>query len=55
MTENARTCTYAIDMAGGLRSTDVLELNRQLRRTLHTVERGRYATALEAVRARNRN
>lgn len=55
MTEDARTCEYAIDAAGGLRFTDVLELNRQLRRTLHTVECSEYATALEAVRARNRD
>lgn len=55
MTEDARACEYAVDAAGGLRSTDVLELNRQLRRTLHTVEGGSYATALEAVRARKRD
>lgn len=53
MTEDARMCEYAIASAGGLAHTDVLELNRRLRRNLHTAEGGGYVTALDAVTARS--
>lgn len=53
MNEDARMCDYAIASAGGLAHLDVLDLNRGLRRSLHTVDGGGYATALDAVRARS--
>lgn len=51
MNDDAYACEYAIDTAGGLDQTDVLELNRRLRRNLHRVEGG-YATSLDTVHAR---
>lgn len=51
MTEDTRMCEYAIASAGGLEHTDVLELNRSLRHSLHSVEGG-YATALETLHER---
>jgi hypothetical protein len=51
MNDDAGTCRYAIATAGGLDPTDVLELNRRLRRNLHSVD-GSYATSLDTVHAR---
>ena len=51
MSDDATTCGYAITTAGALDQTDVLELNRRLRRNLHSVDGG-YATSLDSVHAR---
>lgn len=50
MNDDATTCRYAITTEGGLDQTDVLELNRRLRRNLHSVDGG-YATSLDSVRS----
>lgn len=54
MTEDAYMCESAIDMSGGLEYLDTLDLNRRLRRTIHSVSMGGYTTALDTVRARLR-
>jgi hypothetical protein len=54
MTEDAYMCESAIDMSGGIAHLDTLDLNRSLRRTLHSLPTGGYTTALDTVRARVR-
>lgn len=51
MNEDADMCEYAIATAGGLDHANILELNRRLRRNLHSVEGG-YGTWLDAIHAR---
>lgn len=50
MTDDAYQCEKAVFESGGRAQADVLELNRGLRRTLHSCDGG-YTTPLDAVRA----
>ncbi len=52
MNENRYMCEYVITTAGGFDQINVLELNRSLRRNLHSVDGGGYATSLDGVHAR---
>ena len=52
--EDKYMCEYVITTAGGLDRTDLVELNRSLRRNLHSVDGG-YATSLDAVHERLAN
>ena len=48
MNEDGYMCEYIIATAGGLDRTDLVELNRSLRRNLHSADGG-YRTSLDAV------
>lgn len=54
MTDDAYGCEAAVAHAGGLERLDTLDLNRRLRRTLHSGPNG-YERPLDAVRARLRD
>ena len=51
MSEDAYMCEQVVASEGGLDSTELLDLNRRLRRNLHSVEGG-FATSLEVVHKR---
>ena len=51
MNEDRYMCEYVITTAGGLARTDLVELNRSLRRNLHSVDGG-YAMSLDSVQER---
>jgi hypothetical protein len=50
MNDMAFTCTYAVELAGGLARTDIADLNHRLRRGLHN--RGGYVVPVELAASR---